>query len=225
VPEGKVFRREWMQMYNWDPNLARALRFGGSVTEVPEILRIVQSWDTAYETKATSAYSVCTTWGVGRKDFFLLDYWKQKVMFPELESAVQTLAYKWHANQVLIEKKASGPSLIQALRAETALPIQAVVPDGDKYTRACAVSPLFSAEHVWLPSAEYAPWVHDLIEDLCRYPVETSEGETSKKIEVDTIDSISQALKVMAYSIKEQSQYLNEAQQRRASRRRSVYKR
>ena len=71
----------------------------------------------------------------------LVHVWKQRVEFPALKRMVVTLADTYKPNAILVEDKASGQSLIQEMKRETALPILAVKVDADKVARAYAVTP------------------------------------------------------------------------------------
>ena len=57
----------------------------------PQCDFVIQSWDTAHETKTTSDYTACTTWGVwyneeegDRSSIILLDAFKDRMEFSEL---------------------------------------------------------------------------------------------------------------------------------------------
>lgn len=179
---GNVFLREWWKYYRWNPELSIMPKIG-LVTEVPPIIRIIQSWDTGFKTKSKSDPSCCTTWGVSHTDYYLLDCLVIKAGFPALVQAAKMQGYKWNPHMVLIEDQASGQSLYQTLRAETNLPIKAVGTDSDKLARANAVSPLVSSGRVWLP--ENAPWVADYVEEMSSFPLGAHD---------DRVDSSTQAL-------------------------------
>jgi predicted phage terminase large subunit-like protein len=154
--EGLIFKREWWQRY----------------CQRPTFQRIVQSWDTAYKTGRENDFSVCTTWGVtSERCFYLLSMWRGRVVFPELKKRMSSLASEWNPNQILVEDKASGQSLIQELRYSTALPIVPIKVDKDKLARAQAVTPLIEAGKVFLP--ESAPWVIDYVDELAAFPTGT----------------------------------------------------
>jgi predicted phage terminase large subunit-like protein len=72
---------------------------------------------------------------------YLLEAWRGRVEFGELKRKVVELQETWRANAVLVEDAASGQSLIQELGAGTALPVKAVKPDRDKFSRVAAVCP------------------------------------------------------------------------------------
>lgn len=179
-----VLRREWWQDYRMLPN--------------EEPLHIIQSWDTSYGKSTRGDRSVCTTWAVYRCGYYLLDVWTGRVDFPALKKAAVDLAAKWNCWEVLIEDAASGQSLIQELKRETRLAIRPVKPDGDKTTRAFAISPLIESGRVFIPAAGVqlegrfpvrSDWRADMLDETSSFP----EGAHD-----DIVDSISQGLKSLA---------------------------
>ena len=50
-----------------------------SRANVRRFSQIVQSWDTANKATELSDYSVCTTWGVHEKRYYLLDVFRQRL--------------------------------------------------------------------------------------------------------------------------------------------------
>jgi predicted phage terminase large subunit-like protein len=67
----------------------------------------------------------------------------------------------------MIEKKASGQSLIQDMR-RAGLPVMEYLPDRDKIARVYAASPLIEAGQVWIPNNK--KWSEDLLEEMLRFP-------------------------------------------------------
>ena len=87
--------------------------------ELPQQFELVfQSWDTANKSSELSDYSVCTTWGMYKKQLYLLDVLRKRLDYPNLKRAVRQLAEEYNAKNILIEDKASGTELIQDLKAE-----------------------------------------------------------------------------------------------------------
>lgn len=137
---------------------------------LPDIQHVFLSWDTAY-TKADlagNAYSAMTKWGVfeskekKRPALLLLDAWWGQVDYPELEAKAKaewkkTLAAlpKGATAKQLIEKKASGISLIQSLRAAN-IGVRTYTPDRDKVSRAFAAQKYFSDGLIWIPDRQWA---------------------------------------------------------------------
>src|SRR5262249_23553653 len=131
--------------------------------------RIVQSWDTASKAEELNDYSVCTTWVVKGKDYFLVDAFRQRLDYPELKNKVMELWPRHRASTVLIEDKGSGTHLIQDLRRICSGPRPiGIVPAGDKITRMAAHSAKIEAGHVHLP--ERASWLGDFRTELLAFP-------------------------------------------------------
>jgi predicted phage terminase large subunit-like protein len=156
----------------------------------PTVEYIIQSWDTAFETKTTSDYSACTTWGVwyneedgNSPNLILLDAFKDRMAFPELKAVALKHYQEWKPDACIIGKKASGGPLIQELR-RMGIPIQEFTPSrgNDKIARLNAVSDLFASGRVWIPDRR---WAKDVVEEIAAFPV----GEHD-----DYVDTTTQAL-------------------------------
>jgi predicted phage terminase large subunit-like protein len=156
----------------------------------PKCEYIIQSWDTAFETKNTSDYSACTTWGIFYNEeendspqLILLDAFKDRMAFPELKQIALKQYKEWEPDAFIVEKKASGGPLIQELRA-LGIPVQEFSPSrgNDKMVRVNAVADLFSSGKVWAPDTR---WAREVIEELAAFPV----GEHD-----DYVDTTTQAL-------------------------------
>ena len=151
---------------------------------------VIQSWDTAHETKTSSDYTACTTWGVwyneeegSRPSVMLLDAFKERMEFPELKEAALKQYREWRPDSFLVEKKAAGAPLIQELR-RMGIPVDEFTPSrgNDKIARLNAVSDLFASGAVWAPDRR---WARDVIEEVVAFPV----GEHD-----DYVDTMTQAL-------------------------------
>ena len=68
---------------------------------------------------------------------------------------------------MLIEKRASGQSLLQDLR-RAGIPVHEYRPDKDKVSRAHAIAPMLQSGLVYVPSDEL--WVEDIIGDCASFP-------------------------------------------------------
>lgn len=150
--EGEIFKRYWWGYYSISPYFEK----------------IIHSWDTAFKKGALNDYSVCTIWGVAKNGYYLIHRWKEKVEFPELKKVVVMLAQQFPPDQILIEDKASGQSLMQELERETVLPIKAIKVDVDKVARANSATPIIEAGKVFLP--EGAQWLNDFLNNLSSFP-------------------------------------------------------
>ena len=158
--------------------------------EPPSCEYIIQSWDTAFETKTNSDYSACTTWGIFYNEeendspqLILLDAFKDRMAFPELKVVALKHYKDWEPDAFIVEKKAAGAPLIQELRA-MGIPVQEFSPSrgNDKTVRVNAVADLFSSGKVWAPDTR---WAREVIEEMAAFPV----GEHD-----DFVDTTTQAL-------------------------------
>lgn len=129
---GGIFKTEWWRYYR-----PQAL---------PQVKRIIQSWDTAFKTNSANDYSVCTTWAeCVDGNIYALGRWKQKVEYPDLKRMAASIAAAYRPHAVLVEDKASGQSLIQELQRESSLSVIPIKVDTDKVARAHAVTPVIES--------------------------------------------------------------------------------
>lgn len=178
--EAALLKREWWKVWESD--------------EPPPYDYVIQSWDTAHETKNHNDYSACLTWGVGfnektnRYEIILLDAWKGRLEFPDLKDKAQKMAKHWEPEALLIEKKAAGGPLIQELR-RTGLFIEELNPSrgargvsNDKRARVNAVAPILKDGLVWVPDMR---WAREVMDECAEFP----NGEHD-----DMVDCVEMAL-------------------------------
>jgi predicted phage terminase large subunit-like protein len=188
--------RFWNAQYMQQPTADGAAFIPRSAWQIwphekpPQCEFIIQSWDTAHETKTTSDYSACTTWGVWYNEedgnsphLILLDAFKDRMMFPELKEAAHKHWKEWDPDAFIVEKKAAGSPLIQELR-RMGIPVQEFTPSrgNDKIARMNAVSDLFASGKVWAPDTR---WAREVIEEIAAFPVGDHD---------DYVDTTTQAL-------------------------------
>lgn len=163
--EGALIKREHWKIWPHD--------------EPPPCHFIIQTWDTAHETKTRNDFSACLTWGVfyyepaDRDEIILLDRWLDRVEYPELKKKAKFLYNEWKPDELIIEKKAAGAPLIQELRTMNIF-VTAVSPSrgrtgvsNDKYARVNAITPLFHDGCVWCPDTR---WARELMEHCAEFP-------------------------------------------------------
>ena len=135
--------------------------------------------------KETADYSARTTWGVFRHKgvmcAIVLEMWYGRVGYPELRKLAQEAYHDFEPDTVLIEKKASGQSLIQDLRI-AGIPVIAYSPDRDKQARAHASSALLEDGRIFYPANK--KWCQDLINICAIFPAGRNR---------DIVDSVTQA--------------------------------
>ena len=153
--------------------------------KVKNIQYVLQSWDTAFETKESSSFSARTTWAIfnhnGAERMIVLEAWYGKVSYPDLRREAQAAYKDWKPDMVLIEKKASGSSLIQDLRAG-GVPVMPYTPDRDKEARAHAASALLEDGRIYYPINE--KWARDLVSICAAFPAHPND---------DIVDTCTQA--------------------------------
>lgn len=158
---GNIFKRELWKTFDLD--------------EPPKYICKIQSEDTAHDTKTVNDYSVITTWGIWAGGADLLDVWRERVEFPDLKKQTIALAHRDTPSWLLIERKASGISLIQELQRDTRLPIwgkdsdkPGVIPDKDKVARAQAAVGYVASGKIRIPIR--APWLADFLSEHSNFP-------------------------------------------------------
>ena len=157
------------------------------VNNVPgNVKRTVQSWDTGFKTGSDNSYSACTTWCETDSGYYLVDAFWGRLTFPELRRAAEGLYDEYRPDEVIIEDKASGQSLIQELRETTSMPVRAIKPVGDKEARAEAVLPLFETGNVYILSNR--EWTDSVIDSCAKFPRAGIK---------DIVDSVTQALEYL----------------------------
>lgn len=183
--EGGILKRT-----NWK-------RWGGS--KPPKCEYVVSVYDTAFEEGEENDYSARTTWGIfwheedpppmkpsndpmakwkvkpppgGRYCAILLEAWEEKVEFPALRSEAKAHYRKFRPDQVLIEKKASGHSLLQELR-KAQIPVKPLKADRSKLARAHAASVVLEDGCIYCMDYDRWPqfsWVKNVIDRCASFP-------------------------------------------------------
>ena len=173
--EGSILKREWWKLWEED--------------EVPDLIHVIQSYDTAFSKKETADYSAITTWGVfshPRKNspqIILLDAEKGRWEFTELKKIAMDKYKYWEPETVIVEAKASGLPLTDELRS-SGIPVVNFTPSrgNDKHVRVNSVAPMFESGQVWAPDER---WAQDVIEECAAFPFGDHD---------DYVDSTTQAL-------------------------------
>lgn len=178
---GRILKRKWWRRWeypDWHPNYRKKER------ETPEFLDIIQAYDTAFEQDEEDSYTVRTTWGMfeyadivtlpngSRRELaakihsMLLECRMWRPSFGEMFDDAIDANRIWEPSRVLVEKKASGHSLVQELRRKD-VPVRAVKVVGDLVYRAHMASLPLEKGSIW-----YYPrqWALDLIEECAKFP-------------------------------------------------------
>jgi len=136
----------------------------------PTFSRVVQIWDTAHKEKQRHSRSACLTIGQANnpRRYYLLDLYAARLIYPDLVRASEAQYDKWEPDNVIIEDKSAGISLIQQLRQDTKVPIRAVKAIDDKVTRAHTVTGVMEAGQVLIP--RHASWLADFLKEVGDFP-------------------------------------------------------
>ncbi len=161
--QGAILKRDWFQLYDELP---------------PGILHLIQYWDTAYKTGDKNDYSACHTYAVTVYGIHLIDRFKDRLDFVDLERAATAQYEEFKPRMVYIEDKASGQSLGQVLAKKTKIPYAMVaIPNtiNAKVQRAYDATPWLEAGRVYLP--KWLPGLDDLLSELTAFPYGTHDDE------------------------------------------------
>jgi len=172
IDGGNILKRKWWRLWQ---------------QKTPECFFILHSWDTAYsedDLKHNSA-SARTAWGVfkdenGKPCALMLNAWSGFVDYPELKKEALRAYAADKPDCVLIEKKASGQSLIQDLR-NVGVPVMAYQPDRDKVARAYAVQAMLESGQIYYPDRK---WPEAVLDECAAFPNGTND---------DFVDTCTQA--------------------------------
>lgn len=138
-----------------------------------EYTEVFLTADTAYSKKEGADYSVICAFGRYFDEVRLLRVFRGHWDFNELQTQLKN-AYFWVSeftgkacSLVIIEKKASGISLLQELERTTHLPLTEITPKTDKYTRVANI--LSELPRLKLPADKENPlnsWIGAFIDEL-----------------------------------------------------------
>ena len=150
---GGIIKKHWWRI--WPDDVA-----------IPTCTHIFHSWDTAFSEKdsKTSAFSAMTRWGIffhearDRYCIMALGMWFDRVGFDELRKKVKESDKKYNPDINLIEKKATGITLVQELKRASPGKVRAYTPGRgeDKVSRGHSVSPIFESGQVYAPNRMWA---------------------------------------------------------------------
>lgn len=179
---GLIFKSDWFRYYTLreHPIIEQTAAGALAVPFLPDgLVDHTQSWDCSFKDKQTSDF-VAGLVGArrGATCYVLPDHAHDRFDFPKTLKEIRALTQRNPtATTKLVEDKANGPAVIATLRHEIQglIPIE---PEGDKVSRAWAVTHLFEAGNVWLPHPSIAPWVKKLTLELEQFPLAAHDDLT-----------------------------------------------
>jgi len=192
---GSMSPAQWSALYQQSP-----VQEGGNIFQADWIKRwtrgtrperfdeIVLSWDMTFKGTDGTDYVVGQAWGRKGVRYYLLHQVRARMGFTTSKDAVVSLCAQFPgATAVLIEDKANGPAVLDALREDVPglMPIE---PDGSKVSRAHAVTALWAAGNVYIPAEDECAWVRDFVDELVSFPASGHD---------DQVDTMTQALRYL----------------------------
>ena len=172
--EGEIIKWEWFEAYDSPPRFVNGETY-------------VMSCDTAKKDGELNDYSVFTIWQIKHNKFYLVEVIRQKLIYPDLKKLLYAVAARYPLIHILIEDSASGTMLYQELEREPGVTMDRIIPimpQGNKLSRASAMSAVIDARRVFLPRE--APWLEDFRNEILQFP----NGRHD-----DQVDSLVQFLK------------------------------
>ena len=170
---GLIFKRQWWRQWCYPADHPQA----GKEIPMPEFFSVVSAYDTAFEIKQENDCSARLTFGLfnyqdkptGPPEVhaMLLERFNERVEFPELKAEARAHEISMHPEITMIEKKASGHSLIQEM-ARADIHVRAINPGmNDKVFRANMVQQILKNGRIW-----YVPraWAYEVISQCAKFP-------------------------------------------------------
>jgi len=189
VPSGGgIIKKHWWRI--WPDDVAK-----------PRVEHIFISYDTAFSERDSknAAYSAASRWGVfwheqrERYCLLALGLWFDRVGYDELRKKAQDFDKKYNPDIHLVEKKATGISLIQDLKRALPGKVKHYSPGKgeDKISRAHSVSPMFESRLIYVPNKAWAigdgVGTEGLVDFVAAFPNGASHT-------ADITDTVTQAL-------------------------------
>ncbi|CAB4142984.1 Terminase-like family [uncultured Caudovirales phage] len=203
LEEAGIVKRSWFRLWNQDAWI-KDQRLKRQKVSYHHVLL---SYDTAFTEKTTADYTACIAFGLievkGAMRALVLDCWREQIGFPELRKRVVNdyhdqrygidPDFKRQCDEVLVEYKGSGISLVQELQQDRIPAINYKPGNKDKTLRLHIASRMVKAGLVYLPESVKQPgeprtWLADMLEEVCSF---AGEGTTPND---DFVDAFSQAL-------------------------------
>lgn len=167
----------WSAMYQQSPKPMGGAIFKDSgvkyylPNDIPEKFdTVIHSWDMTFKDGEGTDYVVGQVWGKKGSHSFLLHQVRKRMGFVESVKAVQQMKQDYpQARRILIEDKANGPAIIDALKGVVS-GLTPIEPDGSKIARAHAMTAEWEAGDIFLPHPDICEWTADLVGTITTFP-------------------------------------------------------
>ena len=174
IESGNIFKREWVKFYVPDRETQIRLHLTDKDAKIlpKHFDTSVQAWDATFKSKENDDFVAGQVWSKRGADLYLRPGWCHKrLSFTETLDAIRAMT-RFYPDAVtkLVEDKANGPAIIDALKHE--IPgIVAVSPGSDsKEARAASVSPIWESGNIYVPHPKWRPEIEDWLEEIFAFP-------------------------------------------------------
>jgi predicted phage terminase large subunit-like protein len=191
-PQGNFFRRAtfcyWRPLPPWSDGRAKIDMDGRAVT-LENVTRFC-TMDCAGSEAESADFTVVMYWlQLPTGDLVLWDMERERVPVGEHFTLVQRLFTRNPACTVYVEHNFYASAFIQMSRDFGRWGVAPVRADAKKHVRAEAAVHLANGGNLWLPSADEAPWVGQLVDELVTFPAGDHD---------DQVDAVAYAARVYA---------------------------
>lgn len=182
--DGNRFKKGWWRFWkhDGDPDVqARPEKcYPGPARVLPQMHRMSLSLDATFKDTDGTDYVVIQCWGANGADRYLMDQARGRWSFTETCAQLLRMAAKWpHARRRLVEDKANGSAVINALKSKLAGLIE-VNPEGGKESRAAACQPEVESGNVYLPDG------HSLLDEFITEWAVFPNGSNDDQVDAGT---------------------------------------
>ena len=154
--EGTLFKRTWWRFYHLE-----AIR--------PKFETWTITVDAAFKDLESSSYVVLQVWGKVGADHYCVHQVRDKLSFLNTCAALKQMCEEYpQVYRKLIEDKANGPAIINALSSKIS-GLCPRTPKGSKESRAQSIVASVESGNVHLPYN--APWLEDFLDEMSAFPV------------------------------------------------------
>lgn len=143
-----------------------------------KVIKRVGIWDTAFKKNQENDFSVCEVWIITTSAFYLDYVYRDRIEFPELKQKTVEIYQKHKLNEIWIEDKASGTSLIQELQRNTRIAIKKIKADKDKVEYVHSITPVLESGKVYVK--ENQDWTEEFLRECEEFPF----GEFDDQVDI-----------------------------------------
>lgn len=141
-------------------------------------LRKFATMDLAVSIKTAADFTVIGVFGLAWPDLLVLDVLRRKMEGPDLPRIAARVWQAYKPAYIAVEAVGTQLSVVQDMRRgapyekppRPALPIKALLPQGDKVTRALTLSARMAGGNVYVPKGA-PPWLASLVTEMALFPL------------------------------------------------------